>query len=429
MNAAGARRNGAKPRKESKTMHYRASFSPQTRAFSGLVALLLSGCGAGSGEPGPMLGEAEGRLGVSMVGQKGTNLETARGLVSVNSLKPGVLGDVAFISDLKQLVQGAVADAAFDLSPTALLSTDDGRALLKYAIRCALAAGTTVTASGTPWTFEGGLGLAPGWLTAALTPSEGRWLTACLMAHANAYNIPTVVLLGGAHPALQQTGSYAHVYPEASFYGDLFDGSPATIYACARAGIAVRDGSGVCVTPDLDALRRRVCGRSSQCSFQVAGYCYAAANPANDVCAGTPGAPAACYPGAAAQGGTPYREVITVYLPGTPGPCNGIAGCGGDGGCALGAPRLDGCGDTYTVPVCAADPYCCSVSWDALCADAAKELGQSCPACAHPTVDEGAPLWPGCSTCVDEVSAALPHCSETAWDASCVTEAQEAGCP
>jgi cysteine-rich repeat protein len=115
--------------------------------------------------------------------------------------------------------------------------------------------------------------------------------------------------------------------------------------------------------------------------------------------------------------------------------CGGPGGGTGGGGCdccdadPAGAP---GCNDTTCQnTVCATDPFCCSVAWDAICAGEGASLcaccgggggtgGGGCDCCdADPA---GAP---GCSdpTCQNTVCATDPFCCSVAWDAVCSNEA------
>jgi hypothetical protein len=73
------------------------------------------------------------------------------------------------------------------LADPTLASTAAKRKQLTYLVRCALPADVTVYADieGERFTFPGSIGLAPRWLTEAMTPSEERWVSACLLAHVN----------------------------------------------------------------------------------------------------------------------------------------------------------------------------------------------------------------------------------------------------
>jgi hypothetical protein len=74
--------------------------------------------------------------------------------------------------------------------------------------------------------------------------------------------------------------------------------------------------------------------------------------------------------------------------------------------------------------VCKANPLCCEIAWDALCAETAIELceGIHCPADGDCTVAHASP---GCNdfTCCDLVTALDGWCSYAAWDEVCAREA------
>jgi len=77
--------------------------------------------------------------------------------------------------------------------------------------------------------------------------------------------------------------------------------------------------------------------------------------------------------------------------------------------------------------VCAADPFCCDVSWDGLCVSGAQNLCEVepgiCPPSDHDCFTTGGP---GCTDieCCELVCAADPFCCDVAWDGLCVSGAQ-----
>jgi hypothetical protein len=77
--------------------------------------------------------------------------------------------------------------------------------------------------------------------------------------------------------------------------------------------------------------------------------------------------------------------------------------------------------------VCAADPYCCSVRWDDICAGQVESLG--CGSCSAPSCCETRGE-PGCGDSDVEqcVCDADPYCCGTAWDSLCVAEIETLGC-
>jgi hypothetical protein len=67
-----------------------------------------------------------------------------------------------------------------------LLASRDGRDLLARVVSCALPRGatiTTITRDGTPYSFTGDLGLAPGWAEHAPSSIERRRVSDCVRAH------------------------------------------------------------------------------------------------------------------------------------------------------------------------------------------------------------------------------------------------------
>ncbi len=97
--------------------------------------------------------------------------------------------------------------------------------------------------------------------------------------------------------------------------------------------------------------------------------------------------------------------------------------------CEPGDP-LDPTCSTCVETVCAADPYCCTTAWDALCVEEAQTLcGATCeappPTCDHPVCEAGTALDPSCDPCAQTVCEADAFCCTTFWDRVCVQEAEE----
>ncbi|MFO0631400.1 MAG: hypothetical protein U0168_00970 [Nannocystaceae bacterium] len=92
-----------------------------------------------------------------------------------------------------------------------------------------------------------------------------------------------------------------------------------------------------------------------------------------------------------------------------------------------------GCVDAAVADcVCASEPYCCAVAWDGLCIDAIATLG--CGDCtprpgADPTCCTPA-AEPGCAdpAIADCVCAIDAYCCDTQWDELCVDELDGYGC-
>ncbi|MFO0873970.1 MAG: trypsin-like peptidase domain-containing protein [Phycisphaerales bacterium] len=90
-----------------------------------------------------------------------------------------------------------------------------------------------------------------------------------------------------------------------------------------------------------------------------------------------------------------------------------------------------GCSDdACCATVCNVDSFCCTVAWDATCVNEAGSLCGNCGGpnagscyCAHPGI--------GCSdkACCVEVCAADPFCCQVSWDGTCANEASLFCCP
>ena len=119
-------------------------------------------------------------------------------------------------------------------------ATAEGRDLMKYVARCALPPSATLRlddADGT--SVVGGLGLATDWLSQPLTRQGQRWLSACLLAHVNAFGEHVLISVRGAHPQLVEsvTAEERQAMPvqEGAFFGNLFADEPIA-YVCAGEG-------------------------------------------------------------------------------------------------------------------------------------------------------------------------------------------------
>lgn len=263
-------------------------------------------------------------------------------IISMNGLPPGILMDAGYQAAMASLATGPMS------ASTPLADTRDGRALLSYLAVCALQEGAevvTTASDGSQYRMSGHLGLAAGWKLGAVSGSEKRWISACLLAHANAYGLNVEIDLHGEHPALAGAVAPGFEAQEAAFYGDLFQ--TGTAFACVGSSPSEADG-----------MPKRVCGRTDLCRFEITGSCEP--GNADSVCGGGPTTYRACE---TEDPEVVVDEVITVYAkPGT---------FGTDGLCPHpvseeGYPLAESCSST-TAAVCGTDPYCCDVAWDSAC--------------------------------------------------------------
>lgn len=228
-------------------------------------------------------------------------------LLSGNGLTPEDL--VASIPAASALVNAALADTngVLDQNTAGTLATTvGGQHFLRHAIECALDDGDSVSNPGAgPASFSGNLGLAPAWLVRGLTASEMRALSACLLAHVNAFGEQVSVSI--RNPALLgvEPGEIAQYdFHEATFYGDLFASTPA-MYVCT--------GQPVIGEPPGDRAQR-VCSDSAApgssetlCGFELVGSC-------NDVCdTSTSGNHDNCW-NSAARDDSVFPESMNVWL-------------------------------------------------------------------------------------------------------------------
>ncbi len=150
-------------------------------------------------------------------------------------------------------------------------------------------------------------------------------------------------------------------------------------------------------------------------AHEVHFYCQAVAADYG-VCTPCPGVFYACGVGGSAPGGA------------------GGGSCDHDV-CDMGAALGASC-DACTAAVCGADSYCCSDQWDATCV---SEVGAYCPQacggaggpdpCSHDECSAGDKLAPSCSDCASTVCGQDAYCCDTAWDATCASEAESScGC-
>lgn len=108
--------------------------------------------------------------------------------------------------------------------------------VMRYLVGCAVPSGESrsVTLSGTTYTWNGELGLAPGWASgSAATLAELQVVSACMAAHANKYGVHITISLrgldGAGHPIATTSQELTdYTVHEACFFGNLFDGSTGT---------------------------------------------------------------------------------------------------------------------------------------------------------------------------------------------------------
>ena len=315
------------------------------------------------------------------------------GLDSQNGMVSGVFGDDIAMSYLKQLAQYPLRSPKASAMLNKLAETPTGVSLISHLARCVLSlsdAPLRVVVGGSAVSTKGGLALATSWLDAPLTDtSKQRWVTACLLAHANNMGeVPIAVSSVSTSSAPLPTSGSRWAYEEGAFFGNLFEHAAIAdhwLFSCTGT-------SAVAYCGDRGAsqdIKRRICGRKGGCGFLNVGPCIDVTG-GRSTCSGEP------YSSCSA-GGVDYSEVITVSLqtdvdalslhPSCAKPAP-VPGCDHKA-CEIGAPLDPACAETSalcggTTPCLVEDEddryehYCNTVAWDSICVDRAHAAG-ACP--------------------------------------------------
>ncbi len=204
-----------------------------------------------------------------------------------------------------------------------LEADEGGRELLKYLAQCALEDGDILVATheGIEYEFPGRLGLAPGWENDGLGVRKQQLVSACLLAHVNAYGVSVMISvrsypLVGADPIERR--DYA-VY-EGTFFGQVFQGEslPLLTYACQG------DEPAIARVQSSDRERRACTDPSDDCAIVSVGRC-------RDVCEihDDKHGWRNCW-----ADGDLYEDTVSVYLR-ADDPYGENTACGVDGNCNL----------------------------------------------------------------------------------------------
>ncbi|MEM9490561.1 MAG: hypothetical protein AAGC55_15545, partial [Myxococcota bacterium] len=165
-----------------------------------------------------------------------------------------------------RIVYNRLSDARLSSAPLAsdtylydpaneLDETAEGRELLVYLARCALPSGKTllVRHDSFDYPMPGLLGLAREWLTGPLEDDRARLVSACLLAHVNAYGTSVAISLRSPG-SIDASAGERRDFPvyEATFFGDIF-GDTLRTYSCLGSDPDISRGHS-------SARALRVCG-------------------------------------------------------------------------------------------------------------------------------------------------------------------------
>jgi hypothetical protein len=124
------------------------------------------------------------------------------------------------------------------------MTTADGRQLVSYLVKCALAASDSLVKKdqyGASYTFAGGLGLAPQYKTAGCNKDCSEALSACILAHVNTAGVHIPLWMTAPDAAIGWGQSPYYPTAEGTFFGQLFVVNTSynlDAYYCNRSAVA-----------------------------------------------------------------------------------------------------------------------------------------------------------------------------------------------
>ena len=120
-------------------------------------------------------------------------------------------------------------NAVNGLSPTSgMMTTDGGRKIVKYIVRCALPLGRTLYKGS--YSFPGALGIAPQWENGLCDVDCQEKVSACMLAHVNNAGVSIKLWMTG-DGTIGWGRDPLYPYEEGAFFGNLFP-NPWKGYAC-----------------------------------------------------------------------------------------------------------------------------------------------------------------------------------------------------
>jgi hypothetical protein len=205
-----------------------------------------------------------------------------------------------------------------------------------------------VESGGVSYEYPGLLGLAPEWETQALTPSQAKWVSACLIAHINAVGA-SVNISARAFGKLTADAAEIQTFPvyEGTFFGDVF-GSEQKFYSCQG------DSASLAMLQSPDRDKRLCTDDDDTCQVTALGRC-------RDIC----GRHDAKYGWTEClAGGVIYSETVSVYLLADDSADTQTCGAGGDCQLDCSGSQCTGhidCQDTQSCTATCASGAACNV--------------------------------------------------------------------
>jgi hypothetical protein len=187
-----------------------------------------------------------------------TGVQAVSGVQRMNVVaRPGLwLANALRAENGLSAAAGLATDAGL-ANGVGLMSSENGRLIASYLVRCALPANRALSkynAAGDPIVLQGAIGVAPEWEEAACGAGCQEWVSACLLAHVNLTGNHVPIWLTGEHPAIDWATSVDFPEQEAGFFGNLFS-EPPRAYVCYGDDVAV------------DPIPGRVCVGAVSCPY------------------------------------------------------------------------------------------------------------------------------------------------------------------
>ena len=160
-------------------------------------------------------------------GQNLHGLSSINGLSSLNGLS--AINGLSSLNGLTALNGLSSMNGLSSLN--GLMTTDGGRMTVQYLVRCALAAGDSLTKqdqNGVSYTFPGGMGLCPAWKNGGVHGPTYRTcqnlVSACMMAHVNTAGVHIPIWMDSEAPQIGW-GVDPVNYPsqEGTFFGNIIE--------------------------------------------------------------------------------------------------------------------------------------------------------------------------------------------------------------
>ena len=179
----------------------------------------LVGCGAqadGNGATG-----TEGVTPEAIMAQT-NGLSMINGLSMVNGLS---LSNGLALSNGLSMSNGLALSNGLSMS-NGLMTTSDGRRAVSYLVRCALAAGDSLSKNdqyGNPFTFPGSVGLCPSWKNAGVSGDTGcqERVSACMLALINEAGVHVPLMMDASYSSVGWGYNPSYPYQEGTFFGNI----------------------------------------------------------------------------------------------------------------------------------------------------------------------------------------------------------------